>query len=251
MKLLIFAGAGDSSRAVANALSEVYDVSVILEGSVPMKTFLKRRIKKLGLRTVVGQILFRIIIPPYLNRKSKARIEEIKNQYNLRTDSFDSNMRKYRVDSINDNKVLKIVRKENPDIIVVNGTRIISKEILDKLTVPIINMHMGITPKYRGVHGGYWAIASGDKENCGVTIHKVDEGIDTGNIISQKRIKTIPRDNYVTYPYIQVGEGIALEKQILEEFNKTEEIKTYTVNLPSMLWTHPTITQYIRGKSRS
>ena len=41
-------------------------------------------------------------------------------------------------------------------------------------------MHAGITPQYRGVHGGYWAVVNNDPEHCGVTIHFVDKGIDTG-----------------------------------------------------------------------
>jgi folate-dependent phosphoribosylglycinamide formyltransferase PurN len=48
-----------------------------------------------------------------------------------------------------------------------------------------VNIHVGITPKYRGVHGTYWALVNNDVENSGVTVHFVDEGIDTGNIINQ------------------------------------------------------------------
>jgi methionyl-tRNA formyltransferase len=47
-----------------------------------------------------------------------------------------------------------------------------------------INTHTGIH-KYSGVHGAYWALVSNDKENCGVIVDKLDQGIDTGEIITQ------------------------------------------------------------------
>ena len=87
-----------------------------------------------------------------------------------------------------------------------------------------------------------------DEENCGVTIHMVDEGIDTGSVICQKRIPVQPRDNYITYPYLQAGVGIRAELMVLENFEKTGRIDTHTVELPSMLWTHPTLWQYIKNR---
>jgi methionyl-tRNA formyltransferase len=49
--------------------------------------------------------------------------------------------------------------------------------------------HTGITLKYSGVHGAYWALVSNDKENCGVIVDKLDQGIDTGEIITQCTIE--------------------------------------------------------------
>ena len=46
---------------------------------------------------------------------------------------------------------------------VVNGTRILSRRMLESIDAVFLNMHVGITPKYRGVHGGYWALANGDR----------------------------------------------------------------------------------------
>jgi folate-dependent phosphoribosylglycinamide formyltransferase PurN len=63
----------------------------------------------------------------------------------------------------------------NPDLVIVNGTRIISKKVLSSINSKFVNIHVGITPKYRGVHGTYWALVNNDVENSGVTVHFVDE----------------------------------------------------------------------------
>ena len=65
----------------------------------------------------------------------------------------------------------------------------------------------GITPLYRGVHGAYWALAEGRRDLCGVTVHRVDAGIDTGEVLAQVLIDPTPQDNFVTYPWLQVAEG--------------------------------------------
>ena len=58
-----------------------------------------------------------------------------------------------------------ILKELNADVIVVNGCRIISKKILNNVPAKFINTHEGITPKYRGIHGCYWALVNKDKEN--------------------------------------------------------------------------------------
>lgn len=250
MNILILGGRGESTNAVVNALADRYaNLSFIQEEDVPMSTFLKKRLKKLGVVTVLGQIAFMACIPPCLKKRSKTRIEEIKQIYALNVDShYQSHVKCYPVKSVNDEAAIEIIALCKPDIVVVNGTRIISRQVLETIQVPVINMHMGITPKYRGVHGGYWALVSSDAEHCGVTVHMVNTGIDTGDVIRQKQISVEKEDNFVTYPYIQAGEGIRLELEILEVFERTGRIETQNVDLPSMIWTHPTIWQYLKNR---
>jgi len=253
VRITVLGGKGDSTNAVINAISEKYDIAAaIVEDDVPLRVFLWKRIRKLGIATVIGQIGFSVIVPRILRKKSYKRIEQIKRHYELKTDDGYKNKVNCKfVNSINDKSAMKEIIKSDPDIIIVNGTRIISKSIIERINVPIINMHMGITPKYRGVHGGYWAVVNNDEENCGVTIHIVDEGIDTGKVIRQKRIRIQANDNYVTYPYLQMGEVIRAEKEILEKFEETGRIDTHMVKFPSRLWTHPTLLQYISNKRKN
>ena len=67
---------------------------------------------------------------------------------------------------------------------------LISKEICDYFPLKVINLHIGYLPLCKGSHPIFWAIA--ENNITGVTIHLVDEGLDTGNILFQKEI------NYLT-----------------------------------------------------
>ena len=57
-----------------------------------------------------------------------------------------------------------------------------------------INIHPSILPKYRGPSPGHWVIANKEKET-GLTCHKIDRGMDTGDIVYQVKIPVFPEDN--------------------------------------------------------
>ncbi|MBL0145289.1 MAG: formyl transferase [Chitinophagaceae bacterium] len=188
-------------------------------------------------------MMFQILVVKSLNIFSKKRKTEIINQNNLINTAIPNKVIT-NVSSVNDDACKAILNQINPDIIVVNGTRIISKKILSATNAKIINMHAGITPNYRGVHGAYWALVNKDNENCGVTIHFVDAGIDTGNIIYQQKITITKQDNFVTYPFLQLAAGLPfLSKAIADISDKS--IKTVAGSSVSALWSHPTIWQYL------
>lgn len=229
---------------VYNYLATHYSViKVVVEDPVPRKTFLKKRANKLGWFSVAGQVLFQLVIGKPLKKRSYKRINEICEEYGLDKKDIPNEIIK-EVHSINNEEVIKTLQLENPDIIIVHGTRIISQKILSATPAIFLNIHAGITPKYRGSHGAYWALANKDKENCGVTVHVVDKGIDTGGILGQKKIPFTAKDNFSTYPYLQLAEGLVLLKSIITQLEKGEkrEIKN---NLDSGLWHHPTLWGYL------
>lgn len=235
---------GASTTILHNSLKNDFDiVAIIIEKPVPSFEFLKKRMKKLGFVKVAGQVLFQFSIAKFLHLMSSKRIKEILKEYGLDDEAIPEE-KIIHVNSVNNNKSLSLLKKINPELVIVNGTRIISKEILNCIQAKFINIHAGITPKYRNVHGAYWAVVNNDMENCGVTVHLVDPGIDTGNIIYQKNIQITSKDNFDTYPYLQLAEGIILLKKALPEVfeNKLQFQKN---NLESKLWYHPTFWQYI------
>ena len=76
----------------------------------------------------------------------------------------------------------------NPDVIlVVAFGQILSKEILEFPKYGCINVHASLLPEYRGAAPIQWAVIDG-KEKSGITIMKMDEGIDTGDMICKEEV---------------------------------------------------------------
>lgn len=92
----------------------------------------------------------------------------------------------FRVVSYKQKKPSKI-SLNNDDIIISFGYRhIIKKNKLKKLKKTPINLHMSYLPYNRGSHPNFWSFINNTPK--GITIHEIDEGIDTGKIILQKKI---------------------------------------------------------------
>jgi folate-dependent phosphoribosylglycinamide formyltransferase PurN len=247
-KIVLIAGEGISTNIIFNELNKNFDIhTVVLEKKESAKIFLKRRIRRQGLLTVIGQILFQVVIVKLLNLTSRRRQENIMSQYCLDQKSIpDAKIKS--VNSINSEDAITTLKNIDPDLIIVNGTRIISKKVLSATNAKFINTHAGITPKYRGVHGGYWALVQNDKENCGVTVHFVDEGVDTGMIIEQDLINPVKEDNFTTYPLLQLAKGIKLLNNAVHDFQENKLVAQQEKKLESMLWYHPTIWAYLYNR---
>ena len=91
--------------------------------------------------------------------------------------------------SINSIDSLTKISKLNPDLIIsITGNQIYKKALLDIPKKGIINLHSALLPKYRGLMPTFWALKNNEKET-GVSVFFVDEGIDSGPILVQKKIK--------------------------------------------------------------
>jgi folate-dependent phosphoribosylglycinamide formyltransferase PurN len=145
---------------------------------------------------------------------------------------------------------VEALKRSAPRVVVVGGTRIISGEVLDAVAAPFLNMHAGMTPRYRGVHGGYWALASGDREHCGVTVHVVDRGVDTGAVVAQARIEPTSRDSFATYPYLQLVTGLPLLVGAVRAALRGTLAESEGVPGPSRQWYHPTAWGYLATRVR-
>lgn len=237
-----------STTALYNYINKDYPIeAIITEEPLRGMALAKRRFKRLGFFRVSGQIAFSMLIVPILNFFSRSRIKEIKQSYFFDQSALPGEKITH-FSTVNDEDCIVMMEKVNPDIVLVSGTRIISKKMLERCKAVFINMHAGITPQYRGVHGGYWAVANNDKDNCGVTIHLVDKGIDTGGILYQSKINLTGKDNFTTYPFLQLGEGLPLLKRSVEDALNGQLKSKPNSLLPGKLWYHPTIWQYLYNR---
>jgi len=240
----LICGNGATSLIIANALQARFGrVPILLEGKESRTLMLRRRIKRLGLMEVLGQSAFLVVIPPILRKLSGSRLKEILRSKGL---SLDRQVlgNATTVDSVNSMAAITWLKSKAPRVVVVNGTRILSQEVLSATEAVFINTHCGITPEYRGTHGGYWARVTGDWTGCGVTVHLVDQGIDTGAILAQHRIEPTKKDNFVTYPYLQVAAAIPSLLRSVEQVLAGEHAP-YEREARSQLWYHPTLWAYL------
>ena len=130
----------------------------------------------------------------------------------------------YRVTNINLKEYEEIIRKLNPDVILVcHFQQILKKNIIQIPVKGCINLHPALLPKYRGLSPQHWPIINGDKET-GITVHFVNEGIDSGDIIVQHKISLDPH-SYVSDVQLKM---IGAYQQIVSKALELVDQKDFT-----------------------
>jgi methionyl-tRNA formyltransferase len=82
-----------------------------------------------------------------------------------------------------------------PDVVFVFGTAILREPFLSAFEGRILNIHLGLSPYYRGAGTNFWPLVNRQPEYVGATVHYLDAGIDTGPILAHAR------------PAIEQGDG--------------------------------------------
>ncbi len=109
----------------------------------------------------------------------------IAQQFGVPTATIESNGKKRRAF---DQEVLALLEPLHLDYLVLAGyMRILSPGIIERYRNRIINIHPADTTAYQGIHGYEWAFEQG-LEQTTITVHLVDEGVDTGRILAQREV---------------------------------------------------------------
>ena len=123
------------------------------------------------------------------------------------------------------NECRNAIRSINPDLILVYGTSIIKGGIIEDFSGRILNLHLGLSPYYRGAGTNYFPFVNGEPEFCGATYLYLDAGIDTGEIIHQIRPTIYQVDSFHQLSNRFLLKAYEAYISIAENFNKLEKLE--------------------------
>ncbi|PSM19006.1 formyl transferase [Nitratireductor sp. StC3] len=228
---------------IVNALARRFGaIDVIEEEGEPQLAFLRRRARMTGWISLAGQFGTMVLIR-LGKRLSARRIAGIVAAAKLEPEPA-SEQRIIKVESVNSDAFVREIDRLEPRVVLLAGCRIVRPWVLARLSCPVLNYHAGITPAYRGMNGGYWALAEGDRENFGATVHLVDAGVDTGMIVRQVRGSPEPGDTIMTYAHRLA----ALSREMCADAVADAlagRLAPRAPEGPSRQWYHPTIWSYL------
>jgi len=113
--------------------------------------------------------------------KNKNKVEYILKENNVPIIKLDK--------SVNHKDSLDIIASFQPDILLsIAGNQIFKAPLLNLPSKGTLNLHTALLPKYRGLMPTFWVMKN-DEDYTGVSVFFVDEGIDSGPIVVQKKVK--------------------------------------------------------------
>jgi len=188
-KIVVLCSDGPHNRYLIAEVSKNFNLAgVVIEPyRYQMKNYLKRKKYVDYLYAVYHSI-----------RRNLLGLNKYRQNYFKDIGDHQHDVEEITVDSINSPQVSEFLMKIKPDITIVMGTSIIKPHILDICGRDVINIHGGYLPDYRGNHCFFFALYNEDYEKIGSTLHYVNRGIDTGDIIEVVKPYIDKNDNAET-----------------------------------------------------
>ena len=102
------------------------------------------------------------------------------------------------------------------DILLVSHAPLLKPEVFEQPKLATLNIHWGIAPHYCGEHTLFWPLYYRDYANLGITIHRIDQGIDTGPILAQGYPGVFPDDGEAELMARSAGMAASLVCDLLD-----------------------------------
>lgn len=126
--------------------------------------------------------------------------------------------------SVNDSGVYEEIVDLNPDLLVAYGCSIVKDPLLTEYQTRFLNLHLGLSPYYRGSGTNFWPLVNGVPEYVGATFMHIDEGIDTGEIIHQLRARVYPGDSPHDIGNRLIVDAGQLYPELVRRFNELDSM---------------------------
>lgn len=195
VRLVILTRGGFEHRYVANYLSSMFKIeAIIVDEGVPRSRL--AQLRNLRRRYTMTQALNRLcvnILWIVLNERER-RQAELQRVLGSECIEFVHPHLVRRVRGVNTNRTREMLQSLAPDVLLVYGTGIVKRPVLDSARVVALNMHTGMSPEYRGTDCAFWPLVNNELGLVGATVHECTMQVDGGPIYRRAPVKVGPDD---------------------------------------------------------
>jgi methionyl-tRNA formyltransferase len=210
----------------------------------------RREVRRVGVLRFLDVIAFRAYARLRLESRDaewKARaVRRLRKRYPMDLNSVP----RIIVSSPNSAAARAFMAHLRPDVAIARCKVILEREVFELPRVGTFVMHPGICPEYRNAHGCFWALVNRDLDRVGMTLLRVDAGIDTGPILFHGRCQINEiHESHVVIQYRAVIENLDAIGQVLLSVCRGEPMTVVSVEgRTSAAWGQPRLTDYLRWK---
>ncbi len=165
------------------SFSDLVAIVVIDERPERRKGRIRREIARVGWWRFLDVLAFRVYarfaLAPGDERYRRRQIETLRREYPTDPPAVPV----HETHSPNTKATRAFLREHRPDVAIALCKNILFKSVFSIPTHGTYVFHPGVCPEYRNAHGCFWALAHDDLERVGMTLLRIDEGIDTGPVL--------------------------------------------------------------------
>lgn len=187
--------------------SELTGIVILEERPGLLWRRLRREARRVGTLRVLDVLAFRLYYKAMLAGRDAAWLDRALSGLEARYAAVPSSIPVIRSHSVNTAEVEHFIRQHAPDVALALCKQIIRPGVFTVPTHGTFVLHPGICPEYRNAHGCFWALANRDLSRVGMTLLRIDRGVDTGPIFG-----------YFSYAFDERAEShIVIQHRVLLE----------------------------------
>jgi methionyl-tRNA formyltransferase len=154
------------------------------------------------------------------------------------------------VSSPNSSDARAFLHRARPDLAIARCKVLLDKDVYEIPRTGTFVLHPGICPEYRNAHGCFWALANRDLDRVGMTLLRVDHGVDTGPVYLHATCEYDERrDSHIVIQQRAVVDNLDAIGRTLTALARDEDVQPVnTKGRRSAVWGQPRLTTYLRWK---
>lgn len=232
------------------SFSQLTGILELEEGPGRTGQRVRKEIRRSGLVRFLDVLLFRLYYRLALSSADRAWEQETLQSLARRFEAVPPCENVLRAQSPNSPESVAFLRECAPDFVVARCKTLLKPEVFTVPTHGTYVLHPGICPEYRNAHGCFWALARRDLERVGLTLLRIDAGVDTGPVYGYFRYAYDEvRESHITIQQRVLVENLdAIRARLLEVMEgRATPIETH--GRPSAVWGQPWMSAYLRWKA--
>jgi len=234
------------------SFSELAGIVVVHDSRRQLWRRARRELKRSGPLGLLDTIAYRLYHRVYLGGDDARRERILASQLADRYAAVPTPAPSLTTGSPNSAEAADFIRAARPDVVLARCKHLLKRDVFSIARTGSFAMHPGICPQYRNAHGCFWALASGDRDNVGMTLLKIDSGIDTGPIYGFfRRPLEDPGESHASIQDRVVFENLPAIAETLVRVYEGGARPIEVSGVPSAVWGQPRLTAYYRWRRAS
>jgi hypothetical protein len=239
-------------RALPRWLASFTDLAgivVICEPKSRLWKRIKREIKRVGPWRFFDVLAMRIYSRLLLAGNDRRWVEQMLRNVEARYPDIPTSTRILQTPNPNSKQSEQLLREVQPDLILARCKNLLNERIFGLARIGTFVMHPGVCPEYRNAHGCFWALAMRDKQKVGMSLLKIDKGVDTGPVFGYYGCDYDEvRESHNIIQHRVVFDNLEELRGKFEEILAGRAIPIDVSGRRSQAWGQPWLSAYLRWK---
>ena len=211
---------------------------------------MRREMRRVGAWGLLDVLAFRALSRAIHGRRDREweeeQIHRLRSQYPADLSAVPA----LTVSSPNSTEARTFLQERQPDLAIARCKVLLDREIYEIPRTGTFVLHPGICPEYRNAHGCFWALANRDVSRVGMTLLRIDDGVDTGPVYLHGTCNYDERlDSHIVIQQRAVVDNLDAVGRTLTALARGEDVPPIsTTGRRSAVWGQPTLSAYLRWK---